>query len=454
MNKFNCNFVTELSLNFIYACFQFVCVCDFWLLLQLIVPSHTVMPLRVQYESGDPNSVLNWLERWSRSYFWKPAPQPKKIMDLKPQRKQGNGHIGEPQISRSKRTRRPANVESVSVQATSEFEKPKRNFRKTSSQPADPVQENPQSELEKVKRSLRKVHNPIVDNSVMSDAETETPKQIVEKTLNSPNHDVTECHTNNAGEKMKKETTNASILPVVQTVPETLAKKEPSDLLADNQPTIDSKPPPESKNNVIPDGKAAVESKVVTDSTGKEENISMANGGLSQKDELAGIDNQKSSRKASTPAKQERLENGSGVQSSPTLPSYMAATESAKAKLRVQGSPRIGQDVSEKNSVPRRHSLPSSTNKISSQSPRTQRLVQAGGKGGNKSERSLLSSRDGNGMMFFSSNSCFLYTLWKYFASTVVLLRQYLKKNRFKKWKTCIYFRRHAHTHTYIYLFM
>ncbi|KAF3437773.1 hypothetical protein FNV43_RR20529 [Rhamnella rubrinervis] len=337
---------------------------------QLLVASRTVMPLHLQYEPGDPNSVLNWLERWSRSYFWKPAPQPKKIVDLKPQKKQGNGHSVEPQTSRSKRTRRPANVESVSAQATSEFEKPKRSFRKVSSQPSEPVQENPQNELEK----------------------------IVEKTVDTSGQDITEQHTNNAGEKMKKETTTASNLPDVETVPEPLAEKEPSDLLNDNQPTKDSKPPQESKcqNNIIPDEQTAIELKVVTDSTSKEESISTTNGGLSQKDELTGIDNQKSSRKASTPAKQERQENGSGVQSSPTLPSYMAATESAKAKLRAQGSPRIGQDVNEKSNVTRRHSLPSSTNKISSQSPRTQRLVQTGGKGGNKTERALLSSRDGN----------------------------------------------------------
>jgi hypothetical protein len=77
----------------------------------------------------------------------------------------------------------------------------------------------------------------------------------------------------------------------------------------------------------------------------------------------------------------------------------MAATESAKAKLRMQGSPRFSEDRVEKNNITRRHSLPSSTNsKISSESPRTQRAVHGSGKGGNKSDKSLLSSRDGNGM--------------------------------------------------------
>lgn len=399
------------------------------------------MPLNVHYQSEGPNSVLNWSERWSKSFFWKPAPRPKKIRDLKSQRKQSNGQIVEPQTSRSKRTRRPAIVENVSSQAPSEFEKPKRNFRKASSQPApaDPVQENPQYELEKVKRSLRKVHNPVVENSGVSDGETESPKHTGEKALNNSAHDITTTppnlpvvetvpeplaknelpRPNNASEKMK-ETTTASI-PIVETVPEPLVKKELPDLSSGNQPTTDSKPPPESNSkNIISDEQAVLESKVVKESTGKEENISKSNGGLSQKDDLTSNDNQKSSRKASIPAKQERIENVSGEQSSPTLPSYMAATESAKAKLRLNGSPKIVQDANERNNNTRRHSLPSLTNsKISSQSPRTQRLVQTGGKGGNKSEKSLSSSRDGNGKIFFVFHP---WAFRKYLASIYFLM--------------------------------
>nr|AFK43723.1 unknown [Medicago truncatula] len=76
----------------------------------------------------------------------------------------------------------------------------------------------------------------------------------------------------------------------------------------------------------------------------------------------------------------------------------MAATESAKAKLRAQGSPKVVQDGSEKNNSARRQSLPSPTNsKISSHSPRTQRPVHSGGKGGHKSDKAASSSRDGNG---------------------------------------------------------
>ncbi|KAJ6387133.1 hypothetical protein OIU78_016948 [Salix suchowensis] len=119
------------------------------------------------------------------------------------------------------------------------------------------------------------------------------------------------------------------------------------------------------------------------------------NGHPKHQDDPTINENHKTAKKPSFTLKPERVENG--LQSSPSLPSYMAATESAKAKLRMQGSPRFNQDRVEINNITRRHSLPSSTNsKISSESPRTQRAVHGSGKGGNKSDKSLLSSRDGN----------------------------------------------------------
>jgi hypothetical protein len=362
------------------------------------------MPLRLHYDSWEPNSVSNWLELWSSSRFWRPIPQPKKMPDSKSQRKQVNGQTVEAQIGRPKRStwRLPAaNVGGAPVPATSEPEKPKRNLKKVSNHSVDQAQENPKHELEKVKRNLRKVHNPVVENSVQLEVETEKPKQSMEKALTNSSPDVLERGMNSSGEKMKKEATLTTYkLPDVETPPEPLAMKEVSDLPHGDQATVESKPLTEcsGKDRKIPDDEAAVESNVLIESGVKDESIFITNGELSQKEDSISNENLKSGRKASIAGKQERTENGS--QSSPTLPSYMAATQSAKAKLRVQGSPRFGQDGVEKNNNTRRHSLPSSTNgKISSQSPRTHRLVQTGGKGGNKSDRSLLSSRDGNGML-------------------------------------------------------
>ncbi|KAL0381066.1 UNVERIFIED_CONTAM: hypothetical protein Sangu_0170900 [Sesamum angustifolium] len=115
---------------------------------------------------------------------------------------------------------------------------------------------------------------------------------------------------------------------------------------------------------------------------------------LSCKEDDSGKENQKIRKRRSLPAKQEYTENIS--QNTPCLPSYMAATESAKAKVRAQGSSKFSEDGAEHGYV-RRHSLPASTNgKLSSLSPRIQKPVQVNGNGGGKTNRSMSSSRDGS----------------------------------------------------------
>ncbi|KAJ0049065.1 hypothetical protein Pint_15243 [Pistacia integerrima] len=348
---------------------------------KLLAPSPTVMPLRLQYEPEEPNSVSNWLKRWSASQFWKPAPQPKKASGSKTQKKQVNCQTIDAETGRPKRSVRrvPAtNAENISLQSTPEFEKSKRSLKKVTSHQADPVHENPQNELEKVKRSLRKVHSPVVETSVsvQSEFEFEKPKVSMEKVSGTSSHEILEQSMGSSGEKMKKETPlTPSKLPDVESTPEPVEMKETSDLPSGDQIVVESKP--------------------LIDNGGKDETLPVPNGELNLKEDLENNENHKPSRKASTPAKQERAENG--LQNSPTLPSYMAATESAKAKLRLQGSPRSGQDGADRISATRRQSLPSSTNsKISSQSPRTQRPVNAGSKGGHKGDKNHSSSKDGN----------------------------------------------------------
>ncbi|XP_061346585.1 protein IQ-DOMAIN 31 isoform X2 [Gastrolobium bilobum] len=369
---------------------------------KLLASSTTIMALRLHYVPGDPNSVLSWLERWSASHFWKPVPQPKKIRETKSQRKQGNVSIGDAQVSKSKRTNRKlptANFDTVPAQLNPEFEKPKRNVRKIPSQPSDPVLENPQNELEKVKRNLRKVHNPVVENTVLPEVESETPKQHLEKATVTSGLGVSEQVVISSDEKIKKEaTSNISSVPDVEITPTRSVSKELSDTPSSHQVTVESKPLTEitSKDTNISDDEVKNEPKDLPEIIYKDENSHLTNGDLSPKEDPTGSENQKPTRKASIVSKQERAENG--LQNSPIIPSYMAATESAKAKLRAQGSPRFGQEGSERNNLGRRHSLPSSTNsKISSHSPRTQRPVQSGGKGGNRSDRTVSSSRDGNG---------------------------------------------------------
>lgn len=332
---------------------------------KLLSSSPTVMPLHLHCDAEDPNSVGKWLDRWSGTQFWKPIPQPKKILESKSQKKLANGHAVETEISRPKRSVRripAANVDS-SVQATSEFEKPKRNMRKVPSHPAEPVLENPQAELEKIKRSLRKVHNPVVEISVQTEVESALPKPSPEKIPSPRGFDFTEQSKISSDEKKQKEDTSSVLeTPVVEITSEHLELNEISELSNGDHATVNTNP--------------------LTEKNSQDENIPMKNGELEHKVDSITNENSKTIHKTSTPAKQDHLENV--PQSSPTLPSYMASTESAKAKLRLQGSPRSAPEVTEKNSVNRRHSLPSSNNKISSQSPRKQRLIPTMSKGGNK----------------------------------------------------------------------
>uniref|UniRef100_A0A2P2LWQ1 Calmodulin binding protein n=1 Tax=Rhizophora mucronata TaxID=61149 RepID=A0A2P2LWQ1_RHIMU len=361
---------------------------------KLLVSSPTVMPLRLYYDSMEPNSVPSWLGRWSASNFWKPVPQPKKLPYAKLQRKHGNGQMVDAETGRPKRSVRrvtATNVDNNLVQAASEFEKPKRNFRKVSSQPVDTAQESPQNELEKVKRNLRKVHNPIMENSVQSEVEIEKQKPSMEKVSRAAGDNISGQSMSNSAEKLRKEST------LVTSKQADLAENMPT-LATLDLPNVHTIPEPLESNETSEEpqcGEAFFESKPSVESGGKDEDGPVTNGDLGHKEDPNSDENQKSGRKTSSASKQEHTENG--LQSSPMLPSYMATTESAKAKLRLQGSPRFSQNGSEKNNITRRHSLPSSaTSKVSSQSPRTQRAVNSGTKVGNKSDRSLLASRDGN----------------------------------------------------------
>ncbi|GAB4845508.1 IQ-domain [Ancistrocladus abbreviatus] len=346
---------------------------------KILAPSPIVMPLQVQYDSMDPNSVLNWLERWSLSHPWKPAPAPKKVTNQRVMKKLGNPHTVEVESGRPRHSVRkfPISADNTSLQAASEFERP-RSKKKVVNSPAEPNQENPQNELEKVKRSLRKVHSPVIESSVQPKVVNEKPSQSQGKALSSFVQDVSEPNEVSASEKVKEESTLTAALPKLTKVAsplEPIQMNETVELSNVVQTSVKTQPP---------------------ESSGKDENVPPPNEESRPQEDSPLGEPHKSGRGASLPAKQDRLEDG--LQNTLKLPSYMAATESAKAKLRGQGSPRLSQDGAEKNNITRRHSLPSSENgKVSSASPRTQRPSQVSGKGGNRSDRSMLSSRDGNG---------------------------------------------------------
>ncbi|KAI3665891.1 hypothetical protein L6452_44526 [Arctium lappa] len=327
---------------------------------KLVASLHTTMPLHIWYDPAEPNSVPKWLQRWSSSHFWDPLPRPKKAPDSKPKRKQTKSQPEEPETGRPKRSVRrvpAANLESNPIKS-SENEKPKPTSRKTSNHQPESVQEHSHNELEKVKRSLRKIS---VSASEKPEVATEKPPIGLDHASDSPNPDASE---------------QGSVQPFVE--------------LHD---VITEPPEPKPEPLPVPSLEAKPQDGLQDDHRPVEPSAGEANGNveLNGSEDHRSQENHKTRRRKSFPAKQEYAE--SGLQNTAALPSYMAATESAKAKLRAQAVAKAAEDGGE-NGFIRRHSLPSSTGKLSLQSPRVQKPLQANGKGWNKSNKPQIFARD------------------------------------------------------------
>ncbi|TMX00443.1 hypothetical protein EJD97_000819 [Solanum chilense] len=342
---------------------------------KLLVAVPTAMPLSLQYDEGEPNSAWQWLERWSLSRFWEPLPQPKKVVGAKSLKKQGNKPSVETETGRPKRSVKKvltaSNGDAYGV-SSSEPEKAKRNPKKFSNHHIEPVQDQPQNELEKVKRNLRKVSAALATSSERSETEIEkaqqTPNlaQAQATASKSSAPDVVEQMMVNSCEKTSDSAPEIEKL-VESEAPLLLEVDEPMDVLHDH-PTTEQQQP-EDVNNTTNSPVVNEELSSMEDQTTKE----------------------RIRRRKSLPTKQDNSENIS--QNTPSVPSYMAATQSAKAKLKAQGSPKVSDDGAE-NGFVRRHSLPSSANgKFNSLSPRIQKPGQANGKSGNKT-RPMSSSKD------------------------------------------------------------
>lgn len=341
---------------------------------KLLVAVPTAMPLSIQYDECQPNSAWQWLERWSFSRFWEPLPQPKKVVEAKFLKKQGNKLSVETEAVRPKRSVKKvltaSNGDAYAV-SSSEPEKAKRNPRKFSNHHIEPVQDQPQNELEKVKRNLRKVSAALATPSERSETETEkaqqTPNLAQAEVITSKSlvPDVVEQMVVNSSEKTSDSAPEIEKLAVSE-APLPVAVDEPSDVLHDHPTTGQQQ----------------------SEDVGNTANSPVVNEEISMEDQTA---KERTRRRKSLPTKQDNSENIS--QNTPSVPSYMAATQSAKAKLKAQGSPKVSDDGAE-NGFVRRHSLPSSANgKFNSLSPRMQKPVQANGKGGNKN-RPMSSSKD------------------------------------------------------------
>ncbi|CAH2036927.1 unnamed protein product [Thlaspi arvense] len=340
---------------------------------KLLASSPNVMPVHLD---NDSSSNLIWLENWSASCFWKPVPQPKKTSVRKTQKKfASNSQMVEGDFARPKKSVRKSPTSSLdnpsAAQTPFEFEKPKRSFRKVSTSQTVELQaaaENPQVDLEKVKRGLRKVHNPVVENSIqpqpVPQKETEKPAPVLEGPVNAFDEKTV----------------------VAETVVEL-----PEELVHTHGPLETNEALDATLVNKIEESQENVTTEEKEERTPKQSN----------KENSAGKENQKSGKRVSSVATTHTVEcqeSSNGNQTnSPGIPSYMQATKSAKAKLRLQGSSSPKQQGAEK--ATRRYSLPSSGNnaRVTSDSPKTTRVSNSGGKTGKKTEKPLLSSREGNG---------------------------------------------------------
>ncbi|CAH9090817.1 unnamed protein product [Cuscuta europaea] len=343
--------------------------------LLAIVPK--AMPLSLQYDVTEPNSAWNWLERWSLSRFWEPLPRPKKIQNPKSQRKHGaHGNI-EMESGRPKRSVRKAPISSnADNHGSSSFdsEKPKRVPRKIINHQTETSSlEQPQAELERVKRNLRKV------SASSTTVPPEKPDVEIEKVVlpAPPELPKSLCDPYEAREQAIAEDSLDLI---------TESKIESVELTV-SEPSLE----PDTVDNITH------AEQLLSENVESGETPHVVKEEYNSKEDQAGKENQRSRRRRSLPVKQEPAENVS--QNAPSLPSYMAATESAKAKLKAQGATRPTNEDDAENGFIRRHSLPSLTNgKLIALSPRLQRPVQPHGKGGNKTNKSVSATRDEKGL--------------------------------------------------------
>lgn len=333
-----------------------------------------VQALHVQYDETNPNSAHNWLERWTISCIWKPVSKPKIVTDGKPQVRRAS-YAMETHSAKLKRNVRKSSAATVETQTnTVEPEKWKRNPRKFNGSPADSVPDSQLSELEKVKRNLKKAANSMAEASKIStkaDA-SKVPNSIADEPkifgsmaepskissiLNSiSDHQDSEC------EKALESTREALFPPENQ-------DSHSGNLLENSN--IDK---------LVSDIKYDLETPFLTGDRVNEPTI------VSQADEVVPLQNLDNGyditeRKEEARSKEEPLNNGSlrtkrrssfsnseypesGTKNTPVpsrKPSYMAPTESLKAKLR--GPLRLDSDLPvDKNGFTRRQSLPSAAN--------------------------------------------------------------------------------------------
>ncbi|KAF8048691.1 hypothetical protein N665_2432s0002 [Sinapis alba] len=360
---------------------------------KLLVSSPTALPLKIQYGPEDPNSAKVWLERWTLLQVWAPGPLVVKSRVAKSQTKKRSFQSVEADKGKLKGSikKPPGGLNTGSgsnTRSTAEKERPKRNVRKASTL----GKEVSRTENDKSKQISRKSTSAIKEGSSL-EVKDEKPRISLRKSslsngLEKPTRKSSEKKKEIADTVQKELPADKFSAPVVDTPEEEKVKDSPETVLKEAELDEDEK-------SLVVDTPEQDELKEMIDKA--EEEIQEPEVQISSENGNAASENTKpSDRRASLPAKIENHQEEGLTHSGRKIPSYMAPTASAKARVRGgQGSPRIGQEKPEKNGITRRHSLPTGANgKLSTMSPRAHRLLIASAKGSLNSDRSFSSSKD------------------------------------------------------------
>ncbi|KAK8472006.1 hypothetical protein PHAVU_002G089200 [Phaseolus vulgaris] len=334
---------------------------------KLLASSPYAVPLSLSIDQEETNLAWKWLDYWTQSHFWAPLPELKKKFDSVFDEKNGSSQtVQRGQVKRTTRKSSAVKADNGSVLVAN---RSKQRPKKDSSHPLPTAQEHPQKETAKCSLEKKHAHNVSNGSEVVNEKRKHSSRKILDHTVT----DVLEQGPSASSEKMED-------LAV--------AKSEKSDPeKGHGQPAKD-----ENDNEPHHDPIAVSKTSVKKDENEKNQGVG--------EDRNGGDDNcisNNSQRRASLPANFNDQDNELYTTPvTPRLPSYMAPTESAKAKLRGQSSPRFATDLVEKSNTTRRHSLSSSLNgRSGSFSPRDERLMAVSGRGVIRSDRSLSSSRDG-----------------------------------------------------------
>ncbi|XP_027347771.1 protein IQ-DOMAIN 31-like [Abrus precatorius] len=318
---------------------------------ELLASSTSAVLVYLKFIPGEPNLSRAWLDRWTKSHFWAPHPELKKP-DSMSDKKNGTCQTIETNEGQVKRNARKASAVRVGNDSASDSNKNNRHPRKDSKLPLHSAKEHPQKEQEKKSFKKAQIQNAF-DKSEVSNNENST-----NMTRKDSDHTVND-------------------------IPEKSSEKM-NDLTVSRSKQFDH-----TDNESCKDNNVLLQPILMNvEDGGVIEDLNIGDSCMSN------VSFKNCQRRASLPAN--FMDHENLLHNTPRLPSYMAPTESTKAKLRGQGSPRFATDFADKNSITRRLSLSSSLNgKLGSFSPRSDRLAALSSKGMIRSDRSLSSSRDG-----------------------------------------------------------